>query len=346
MVNGFGIYSYTILIDTSIGYLPMEKLQKIYRLHHFFKDRRYPASLQTLQQQLECSRATVGRIIRDMRLYFDAPIDYDRNRNGYHYVQKNGTSFELPGLWFSPDELLALLTMQQLLGAAQPGLLDTQLAPLRLRIEKLLAAEHLGSGEIPKRVKILRMAGRNIAPERFQTLADALVQRKQLAIRYSSRTTGEDSQREIAPQRLIHYRDNWYLDAWCQLRGALRSFAVERLGDAHVLDKACIDIPEDQLDAHFTSSYGIFAGQPEHTAILRFTPQRARWVTGEQWHPEQQARILEDGRYELHIPYSDPRELIMDILKYGSDVEVVAPPGLRQRVAEELGRAWGQYMAG
>lgn len=324
----------------------MEKLQRIYRLHHFLNNCRYPVSGKQLQNELECSRATLNRVIQELRLYFSAPIEYDRNLNGYHYLQQNGSRFELPGLWFSPGELLALLTLQQLLEEAQPGLFDMQLAPLKQRIENLLAAEHLGAGEIPKRIKILRMAGRDIAPERFQTLADALVQRKQLAIRYSSRTKGEHSQRTLSPQRLIHYRDNWYLDAWCELRGALRSFAVERISDARVLELPSKDIPEDQLDTHFTSSYGIFAGQAEHTAVLRFTSERARWVAGEQWHPQQQGNTLEDGRYELHIPYSDPRELVMDILKYGGDVEVVAPPGLRQRVAEELGRAYGQYVTG
>ncbi len=324
----------------------MEKLQKIYRLHQIFKDRHHPVALAALQTALECSRATVNRIIRDMRLYFDAPIEYDRERNGYHYAAPAGSGFELPGLWFSPEELLALLTLQQLLAAAQPGLLDSQLAPLRQRIETLLAAEHLGAGEISKRVRILRMAGRDVAPQRFQTLAGALVQRKQLAIHYSSRTKGEDSQRTLSPQRLVHYRDNWYLDAWCRLRGALRSFAVERISAARALDETCIDIPEDQLDTHFASSYGIFAGTPDHIAVLRFTPERARWVADEQWHPQQQGHILEDGCYELHIPYSDPRELVMDILKYGGDVEVVSPPGLRQRVAEELGRAWGRYGKG
>ncbi len=259
----------------------MEKLQRIYRLHHFLNDSRYPVAGKVLQSKLECSRATLNRIILEMRLYFSAPIEYDRSHNGYHYAQKNGSGFELPGIWFSPGELLALLTLQQILEKSQPGLFDSQLASLKHHIEKILAAEHLGAGEIPKRIKILRMAGRDIDPERFQTLADALVQRKQLTIRYTSRTKGENSHRTISPQRLIHYRDNWYLDAWCELRGALRSFAVESISDAHALELPCKDIDEDWLNTHFTSSYGIFAGEAVHTAILRFTPERAHWVAGD-----------------------------------------------------------------
>jgi len=321
----------------------MDRLQRIYKLHQAVSSRRHPVSCQTLQDELECSRATVNRIIQEMRLYFNAPIEYDRQHNGYHYALSDGQIFELPGLWFSETELYALLTTQQLLAHVQPGLLDTQLKPVKERIEQILAVSHLGSEEISKRVRILRMTGRNVELECFQTVAGALLQRNRLHICYHGRGNNETSQREISPQRLIHYRDNWYLDAWCHSRNALRSFAVERITAAKTLPQRCRDVPEKQLDAHYASSYGIFAGKPKHIAVLRFTPERARWVADEHWHPQQQGRFLEDGSYELRIPYSDSRELVMDILKHGADVEVISPEGLRNAVAEHLQNALGRY---
>jgi proteasome accessory factor C len=323
----------------------VDRLQRIYKLHQAVSSRRRPVSCQILQDELECSRATVKRIIQEMRLYFNAPIEYDRSLNGYHYALNDGQTFELPGLWFSETELYALLTTQQLLAHVQPGLLDTQLKPVKERIEQILAAKHLGSEEISKRVRILRMTGRNVALECFQTVAGALLQRNSLHIRYHGRGNDETSQREISPQRLIHYRDNWYLDAYCHTRNALRSFAVERITAAKTLPQRCHDVPEKQLDAHYTSSYGIFAGEPKHTAVLRFTPERARWVADEHWHPQQQSLMLADGRYELRIPYSDSRELIMDILKHGVEVEVIAPKELRCAVVEHLRQTLEKYTA-
>ena len=314
----------------------MDRLQRIYKLHQAVSSRRYPVSCQTLQDELECSRATVNRIIQEMRLYFNAPIEYDRSRNGYHYALADGKTFELPGLWFSETELYALLTTQQLLAHVQPGLLDTQLKPVKERIEQILATRHMGSEEISKRVRILRMTGRNVVLECFQTVAGALLQRNKLFINYHGRGKDETSQREISPQRLIHYRDNWYLDAYCHTRNALRSFAVERITVAKALPQRCRDVPEKQLDAHYASSYGIFAGTPKHTAVLRFTPERARWVADEHWHPQQQGSILADGSYELRIPYSDSRELIMDILKHSGEVEVLSPEELRHEIRLRL----------
>lgn len=226
----------------------------------------------------------------------------------------------------------------------QPGLFDAQLKPVNALIEKLLAAGPHDSDEITKRVRILRMAGRNTSQEHFQTVAGALLQRQRLQIRYHSRSDDAETQREVSPQRLIHYRDNWYLDAWCHERDALRSFAVDRLCEAKALAKRAKDITEKELDAHFASGYGIFGGKPKHTAVLRFTPQRARWVAEEQWHPQQRGCMLTDGSYELRIPYSDPRELVMDILKHGAEVEVVEPQTLRDEVASQLQLAAQRYL--
>ena len=109
------------------------------------------------------------------------------------------------------------------------------------------------------------------------------------------------------------------------------------------MSRAARDVSEAKLDEHFATAYGIFAGTPKHTAALRFTAERARWVADEQWHPWQAGRFLEDGRYELEVPYSDPRELVMDILRHGPDVEVMAPSDLRAAVAERLRAAISRY---
>ncbi|MGH8744397.1 MAG: helix-turn-helix transcriptional regulator, partial [Burkholderiales bacterium] len=77
--------------------------------------------------------------------------------------------------------------------------------------------------------------------------------------------------------------------------------------------------------------------------VLRFTAERARWVAEEQWHPQQKGVFLEDGSYKLSIPYSGTHELVMDILKYGPDVEVIAPGELRSAVAAQLEAAGKQY---
>lgn len=321
----------------------MNQLQRIYKLHQVISARRYPVPRTVLEQKLGRSRASVNRVIRELRQFFNAPIKYDRENNAYYYDRQNGENFELPGVWFNAAELHALLTTQHLLEQIQPGLFDAHLKPVKTLIEKLLAAGPHDSAEVTKRVRILRMAGRNASDEHFQTVAGALLNRQRLDILYHGRSNDESSRRTVSPQRLVHYRDNWYLDAWCHMRNELRTFALDRLREAKALDKRARDIAEKDLNAHFAESYGIFGGKPKYTAHLIFSPQRARWVAEEQWHPQQESRILEDGRYELRFPYSDPRELVMDILKHGAEVEVVEPEALKAKVREQLRGALKKY---
>jgi predicted DNA-binding transcriptional regulator YafY len=326
----------------------VDRFDRIFELNRILQGARHPVSRRRLEDELECSRATVKRIIEDMRLYLNAPIVYDREHNGYRYDQSEGAMYELPGLWFNASELHALLTVQQLLADVQPGLLEPMLKPLQQRIDALLELQRTGSEGLQGRIRMLQMAARHNSEHgghAFQTVAGALAGRRRLRMRYYTRWRETRAERDVSPQRLVHYRDNWYLDGWCHLREGLRTFAVDAIEQAQTLDAPALEVAPDALDSHFASSYGIFAGAPEHEAVLRFSVTRARYVANERWHRDQQGRLLEDGRYELKVPYSNPAELIMDILKFGPEVEVVAPADLREAVAERLREALAQYAA-
>ncbi len=320
----------------------MDRFDRIFELNRILQSARYPVSRQRLEESLECSRATVKRLIEEMRLYLNAPIVYDRQANGYRYDPAEGEMYQLPGLWFNASELQALLATQQLLEEVQPGLLDSHLQPLKRKIDELLSRQP-GSGEpVTRRIRLLRAAARPAGPY-FTLVAGALAARRRLLITYYNRGRDVLSERELSPQRLTHYRDNWYLDAWCHLRQGLRTFALDAIREARALDRGAREVDEASLNDHYAGAYGIFSGQPKHRAVLRFSPERARWVAMERWHPQQQGRWLSDGGYELSLPYSQPEELVMDLLRHGPEVEVLEPRSLRERVIASLRASLDNY---
>ena len=322
----------------------MDRFDRIYLLHRILRSSRGPVPRKTLEENLECSRATVNRAIEDLRDLLWAPLRYDRRRNGYYYDEKDGEhAYELPGLWFNASELHALLAAQKLLAGVEPGLLDGFIAPLRDRIEHLLTHERLGRGDVTRRVRILSMASRAASPDTFILVAGALMQRRRLSMLYHGRERDAATQRTVSPQRLVHYRDNWYLDAWCHTRRGLRSFSLDRIRKGRDTGETAVDIDDERLDRHFAGAYGIFSGSPRNTAVLSFSPERARWVAEEHWHRDQQGRFREDGGFELRVPYNDPRELVMDILKHGPHVEVVRPASLRREIRARLAAALARY---
>ena len=88
------------------------------------------------------------------------------------------------------------------------------------------------------------------------------------------------------------------------------------------------------------------ATPPVAWARLLFTPERARRVAQQLSHPDQESHVHPDGSYELLIPYVDDRELLDDILRFGPDVEVLAPAHLRLKVHQRLLAAAGRYLRG
>jgi predicted DNA-binding transcriptional regulator YafY len=321
----------------------MDRYERILTLHRTLKSARYPVTLQKLMDELDCSRASVYRDIAFLRDALGAPIETSEEPRGFHYHADEAERFELPGLWLTSDELHALLAAHQLLARTGNGVLASALAPLKARIDELLA-EQAGGKRFPvERVRVIAAATRTLDETAFRSIATAVLERRRLGFDYRARSTDAPTRRTVSPQRLTHYRDNWYLDAWDHEREGLRSFAVDRIRQPRALDTTAEDRPEAELDAHLSSSYGIFSGAPKATATIRFTAHAARWVADEHWHSKQQGQWLDDGRYQLRLPYSNPKELLMDVMRYGPDAEIVEPSSLRAEARILLQLALSAY---
>ena len=323
----------------------MDHFERMYSLHQTLRGRRHPASTGDLMELLECSRSTLHRTIGHMRDFLGAPILNTPGR-GYFY-DKGAQTFELPGLWFRRDELEALLVMDHLLKSVQPGMLRRYVDPLRSRLTRILDAGVSGRKRFPmNRVRILRAHARSVSRALFVPAATALIGRHQLSFTYSGRAAGMVTQRIASPQRLVYYRDQWYLDCWDEGKDALRTFSIDRMRGIEVLDCDAREIPEHQLDAALTSGYGLFSGPVRQRAKLIFTAERARWVADERWHADQVGHFRADGCYELAVPYADPRELAGEILRHGREVKVEEPPELVELVRVQLEEALAQYRDG
>ena len=317
----------------------MDRYERIVRLHRLLRHNRTGVSLEKLMDEIEASRATVYRDIAFLRDALGAPIETDVDTHRFKYSSDEEHSFELPGLWLSPDEVYALLVARQALSAQSEGALAEALGDLGPRLKGLVGdrVDHLG------RIRVIRQASRQLDDATFRSVTSAVLERKRLRFSYRARSTGSGSVRDTSPQRLTHYRDNWYLDAWDHDRRGLRSFALDRISAAQVQTRNADDWPEAELDAHFAASYGIFSGPARAWATIRFSSHAARWVADERWHSQQKGRFLPDGRFELQLPFGNARELLMDVLRYGPDAEVLAPVSLREEMKQLLTLALTGY---
>lgn len=304
--------------------------------------------LRRMLEELKVSRATFKRDIEYMKSRLHAPIEWNRTGGGYKYAgQRGGRQLAaLPGLWFNSSEAYALLMMQALLTEIQPGLLGAHIEPLKARLRAIIETGKHPAVEVESRVRLLNVAARSVPDKEFELVANALLHRERLEIVHFGRGRDELSTREVSPQLLLYYRGNWYLVAWCHVQNGLRSFSVDAIERATVLGKAAKAVSRRDLDSFVGQGYGIFSGTNVRWAKLRFSAERARWVSAEKWHPLQRAATDAEGRLILGVPFVDMRELVMDILRHGHHVEVLEPTELRQAVHADLKLAIAQYPEG
>ena len=322
----------------------MTKTARVYKIEMLIRNRGH-VSFQALLDELEISPATLKRDLDYLKDQLGAPIEYDRFLNGYRFGQEyRGQKHELPGLWFSERELYSLLMANQLLSDLDSeGVISRHLQPLLERIHQMLGTSEAEAKALLKRVKIIGSAKRPVSSQFFELIGEALLKRKRLRMRYLTRGRGEVSERDVSPQRLVHYRNTWYVDAWCHTREKMLRFALDAIETAEALETKAKDVPLKQVEAEMDGGYGIYAGGKPRWATLVFDAQAAQWVSREEWHPEQRGRWLGDGTYRLEVPYVNETELVMDILRHGEQVSVIEPEALRRTVGKRLGIAATRY---
>jgi predicted DNA-binding transcriptional regulator YafY len=322
----------------------MSDMERLHRIKYMIQARK-SVPKQAFLDELEISDATFKRDLEYLRSRMNASIVYDRYTGGYQFEHPHDAEkTELPGLWFTEKEATALVLMQHLLSSLdQGGLIGPHIEPLTAIIDGILGQSETTAKELRKRIKVLGMGSRKNSIENFAEIGAALLKRNRLDVSYYSKGKDELTQRIISPQRLIFYRENWYLDAYCHLRKELRSFAVDGIRKAVLTNLKADEVSEKQAQEHFAESYGIFSGKATQRAKLRFTPEHARWVATEKWHGQQVGSFDKEGFYILEFDYNQDPELIMDILKHGSGVEVMGPASLKSKVKAELDKALHLY---
>lgn len=203
----------------------MERTERFYKIcKELAKGRSVPMA--RFLREFEVTRATYHRDIEYLKDRFNAPIEYDRRTHGYRF-SPDAERFELPGIWFTTSEAHALLTFEHLLTELQPGLLNHIIHPLHQKLERLFDKGDASLNEVARRIRILSLGYRDIEANYFELISHAVLTRKRLTIVFYNRERDETTTREISPQRLVHYRDNWYLDAYDHMRSDLRTFSLD-----------------------------------------------------------------------------------------------------------------------
>jgi predicted DNA-binding transcriptional regulator YafY len=300
---------------------------------------RYP-NASRLADRFEIATKSAQRSIDYFRDRLQAPLEYEPSRKGYFYTDP---TFQLPVIRISEEELLALLISRKLITEASAGSLADELGRVSSRLGSLLAASLPGRARPEDAFSFRWKAINPIDPLTFKVVTSALLQGKLLSFCYYSPTAGDCTMRTVEPHHMVNYMGNWHLVAFCRLRNDWRDFVLGRVTMCNVEGAAFDFRPREEWLPCLRDTFGIFQNHESFNVVLRFTPERSRWVKGEVWHEGESEEVLEDGSLVKTIPASHGAEILMEILRHGSHVEVLEPHWLRAQVVGELSAAIKKY---
>jgi predicted DNA-binding transcriptional regulator YafY len=295
------------------------------------KDEKYPNAV-TLAAQFEISEKTAQRNICFMRDRLSCPLAYDYRRKGYYYRDK---AFCLPPVGLSARDLVSLLIARDLMKNITGPVVGAKISHAVEKISEALKSHGVEAADTEKTISMRFI---QYAPPHdgiFIAALDACLKKKAVEIEYASPYNSRNTKRIADPYHIYNYMGNWYLIAWCRLRQEYRNFNLNRIVALRPL-KETFTVREDFDPAeYFSSSFGIYKAWKTKEVTLRFSPEKAKWINGRIWHPGQKEKTNRHGSLELTFPAASFSELVMEILKHGSGVEVIKPKELREMVKKE-----------
>lgn len=309
----------------------MSQLERIFKFHREVQEKKYPNSTYIINK-FSVSEVTAWRDIAYLRDRLDAPLEFDKKKNGYYYKRK----FRLP-----IDKTEQILLLYGLIHKITENSGLDMLPEIQGIKEKLSHLISLGNKRIDDLIYFEKPEAEPVSSNVVGDLIKAMQEGQVVKFNYK-KPDGSKNLREVEPCKLIYYNWRWFLIGYCHLRKSIRIFNLSRIEEkVERLNKKITKCGEE-IDNLLTKSFGIYkTGRIRNVKIL-FKGELAAVIEKQFWHPQQKVKRTKNGVI-LTVPVADWTEIKMKILQYGSEAEVIAPKELREIIKQEAKRIYNIY---
>ncbi|WP_431045262.1 helix-turn-helix transcriptional regulator [Streptomyces sp. P1-3] len=256
-------------------------------------------------------------------------IDTDGDRIWWHNPDATGSSAGEP-LRLAADEATALLVAARAV-ATLPGLRDSDRQALLRATAKLEAAAGEAAGA-SSRLSVTFESEGGV----FADIDRAIAERRRVWLRYYSPARDELTEREVDPIRLFAV-GHTYVEAWCRLSEARRTFRLDRVAEIRLLDERSDPPPIEPRDL----SEGLVQPAAEDPEVVVEVGPGGRWVA--EYYPHDSADELPDGGLRITLRTPDPGSLRRLALRLGRDGRIVSPRDLADSARDAARQALAAY---
>jgi len=315
---------------------PMERM---WRIHQEVSGGGYP-NCQGLARDLEVSAKTVMRDVEFMRDRLGLPLEYDAVKHGYYYT---APVRDFPTMKVSQGEVAALLLAQKSLEQFRGTPFERPLTGAFRKLSQSLGGEMEVAWHEMESALSIRSSGTGLADMQvFDALAKAVMEGAELELSYHKLAGAAPEKRTVQPYHLGCIENQWYLFAHDVGRGAVRTFALPRIGAVEKTGGKFKRPKNFSLGKILEGSFAVFEGGRAQQVKIRFTGVAARLVEERVWHASQ-SLTRERGALVLAMRVGLSPDLCQWILGWGAEAEVLEPTELRQGVANAIADAARVY---
>ncbi len=134
-----------------------------------------------------------------------------------------------------------------------------------------------------------------------------------------------------------------YLMGYDESRAAVRTFKLQRVLELSIAPDTFEPPDPAVVQEGLDRAWGVIADQEEVEVELRFDAEIAGLVTETTWHPTERVTREADGSIVWRARVPGTLEIRRWILQWGAQVEVLAPPELREEIAATFRSAAARY---
>jgi predicted DNA-binding transcriptional regulator YafY len=310
-------------------------LRRLWVIDRALRKGTYPTAKQ-LAEMAEVDEKTILRDLKMMQIDFKAPAAFNWARRGWEYTER---TYQLPAVLITEGELVAMFLAGQALQIARGTPYADDLQRAIKKLSEFLPDEVSVHWQALDQTQSFHQTVTTLHDvDVFRELAEAVLHRRQVRIRYWTASRDAETERIINPWHLTMIDGgDFYLIAYCHERKTTRMFAPGRIREI-VPTGESFDIPSDfRIGDFFDGAFKVVSDSnlPTQTVRLKFAPSAAKYIREKVWHGTQKQQREADGGVVLELSLRSFVEVRRWILSWGGECEVLAPEELKADIRRE-----------
>ena len=262
----------------------------------------------------EHTKRTIQRDIDDLRNEFGVELLYDSSKNNYYIDYENSPNFE------SFVRFLELVNTADLLKESFKNKSKTLQHIVFDNSEGLQGIQYL---------------------ELFLT---AIKQHREISFTHYNFQKNKTTKRLLKPYLLKEYANRWYIVGQQEGVKEFRNFGIDRVSNVKITENTFVPKTDIDINYLYKDVIGmVYSEDVKQKVVLSFNPEQGQYIKTLPLHHSQQILIDTDSDFQISLDIIPNRSLIERILMYGSNVKVIEPITLKEKIKVIYKDAYSQY---